>query len=151
MLLISTCAFLISQDNFQKLIQVQCRLIGNHEIVQPGRVRRVLDQNNDSGFDKGFKKLLLTRFTLKKIIQSSPRSYAPQIVKATPLYFKKKYYYYLTSKFFHLIFMLLVNTDVVSMKLGQKRQQYYTKHCEICDYAKSPNDAYLKLPITSAP
>ncbi|MEQ2193700.1 FYVE, RhoGEF and PH domain-containing protein 6 [Xenoophorus captivus] len=26
-------------DNFQKLIQVQCRLNGNHEIVQPGRVR----------------------------------------------------------------------------------------------------------------
>uniref|UniRef100_A0A3B3ZQV9 FYVE, RhoGEF and PH domain containing 6 n=1 Tax=Periophthalmus magnuspinnatus TaxID=409849 RepID=A0A3B3ZQV9_9GOBI len=25
-------------DIFQKLIQVQCRLIGNHEIVQPGRV-----------------------------------------------------------------------------------------------------------------
>lgn len=31
--------FFLSQDNFQKLIQVQCRLIGNHEIVQPGRVR----------------------------------------------------------------------------------------------------------------
>ncbi|XP_028286422.1 FYVE, RhoGEF and PH domain-containing protein 6-like isoform X2 [Parambassis ranga] len=25
-------------DNFQKLMQVQCRLIGHHEIVQPGRV-----------------------------------------------------------------------------------------------------------------
>lgn len=33
--------FFLSQDNFQKLIQVQCRLIGNHEIVQPGRVRRL--------------------------------------------------------------------------------------------------------------
>lgn len=27
------------QDNFQKLIQVQCSLNGQHEIVQPGRVR----------------------------------------------------------------------------------------------------------------
>lgn len=26
------------QDIFQKLIQVQCRLMGNHELVQPGRV-----------------------------------------------------------------------------------------------------------------
>lgn len=33
--------FFLSQDNFQKLIQVQCRLIGNHEIVQPGRVRQL--------------------------------------------------------------------------------------------------------------
>lgn len=47
--------FSISQDNFQKLIQVQCRLIGNHEIVQPGRVRRVQVQNDDSKFNNHFK------------------------------------------------------------------------------------------------
>lgn len=41
------CFFGISQDNFQKLIQVQCRLIGNHEIVQPGRVRRDIKLNNE--------------------------------------------------------------------------------------------------------
>ncbi|KAF3855030.1 hypothetical protein F7725_023085 [Dissostichus mawsoni] len=33
-LLMSLCIF----DNFQKLIQVQCRLNGHHEIVQPGRI-----------------------------------------------------------------------------------------------------------------
>lgn len=30
--------YIFSQDNFQKLIQVQCRLNGHHEIVLPGRV-----------------------------------------------------------------------------------------------------------------
>lgn len=34
-----TDVFFSSQDNFQKLIQVQCSLNGQHEIVQPGRVR----------------------------------------------------------------------------------------------------------------
>lgn len=41
-LLISTFIYSFvfeSQDNFQKLIQVQCRLNGHHEVVQPGRVR----------------------------------------------------------------------------------------------------------------
>lgn len=47
-------SFSNSQDNFQKLIQVQCRLIGNHEIVQPGRVRQVQVQNDDSKFNNHF-------------------------------------------------------------------------------------------------
>lgn len=33
------CTLFFHQDNFQKLIQVQCSLNGHHEIVQPGRVR----------------------------------------------------------------------------------------------------------------
>lgn len=42
LILLNTCygrSLFLHQDNFQKLIQVQCRLNGHQEIVQPGRVR----------------------------------------------------------------------------------------------------------------
>ena len=47
------------QDNFQKLIQVQCSLNGHHEIVQPGRVCTIYEADAFIAFFKFFRSMSL--------------------------------------------------------------------------------------------